>query len=70
MPEVRRRFDNEAGNAVNIRVFEDAGAVVCIMRDDRSCMENIITQKEAEELHAALGDFFNLQRPAETKEPT
>ena len=53
---VTRRFDNEAGNAVNLSVEVAPDHVLVIMRDRLSTMENVISPKEAAELHAALGD--------------
>lgn len=59
---ITRRFDNEHGDAVNISVVADADRVRMEMRDQHSTMENLITRKEAEEIHAALGEA--LAKPA------
>lgn len=65
MTSVYRRFVNEQGKFVDIRVHDDAGALIIIMRDDRSCMENIITYREASELFNALSEAL-LRVPVDT----
>lgn len=67
MAEVTRRFDNEGGDAVTVRILNlRAGTVLVEMRDARSTAENFITPKEALELHAALGDWLEAHRIQKT----